>query len=1028
MIKQLLFTVTLTLLVTLSFANGLPKEDYPVTNPYKAIFANNYATYIATIPVGMLEAVAFSQTHFTHLTHASNASESCINIPNAYGVMGLIADGKSYFRNNLSLIAALSGISENEIINNPAKNIEAYAAAYNSLAEQNNVTANSPIKSHIDILIALSELPLTTDIQNDFAINAHLYNILNFINNYTNYTDVFVAKPNTINLHDVFGDNYSVLSSSKVTIDHEKIYNENNGATYRPSNITQTNTIYSADYAAALWSAAGSCNYSSRSGTTITALAIHTVQGSYAGCISWFKNCSASASAHYVIRSSDGQVTQMVLESAKAWHVASENPYAVGIEHEGYIAQPSYYTVAMYTSSADLSRDICTSNSIDPLKTYYGAGCSGTTAQCGLGTCTKVKGHQMFPNQTHNDPGVNWNWFKFYNLINNTYTPTTINTATGTITDNGGAGTNYGDDERKIIKIAPSGATSITLTFTQFSFESGYDYLIIYDGATTSAPVIGKYTGTSSPGTVTSSGGTMLVEYRTDCATTAAGFVANYTTNGSVINTSDVIPPTTAIALTDNWVTTNFTASYNDSDNVAVEKSFYQVSDYNGTEWRSNNTHGFYNDNFDGSTINAEWTKKTGTWTIAGNVLEQTDESLSNTNIYTPLTQNLSNRYLYHWSGNMSGAGTNRRSGFHYFVDAPDSLNRGNSYFIWFRLDDQKIQIYKTQNNVFGSPVLDSTYNFTANTWYDFKVIYDRITGRHIVYINNVPACDYTDPTPITNGQYISWRSGNCNYKINNLRVYRSRFPSTPISVGAATTNMMRYQNPSPTTPAGRIRSLANDAVGNISAADVQDVNVDWTAPPAAPVNDGVGADIDTTFENGKLSFNFPTLTDPNSGVSKYTYAIGTTPGGSDVYTWTDSVGGATKTITGIFVVNNTIYYASVTATNAVGMTSVVNTSDGQLYLGVTKLNSALTSNQKIIVWPNPVTKTDKISININSTISEKVTLEIVTELGQIIKTTQLLLSTGENNVSIDNGLAQGIYTLKITSKNNAVIQKLIVQ
>ncbi|MEQ1916627.1 MAG: N-acetylmuramoyl-L-alanine amidase, partial [Gallionella sp.] len=341
MIKQLLFTVTLTLLVTLSFANGLPKEDYPVTNPYKGVFANNYATYSATIPVGMLEAVAFSQTHFTHITHASNVSESCINIPNAYGVMGLIADGKSYFRNNLSLIAALSGISENEIINSPAKNIEAYAAAYNSLAEQNNVTANSPIKSHIDILIALSELPLTTDIQNDFAINAHLYNILNFINNYANYTDVFVAKPNTINLHDVFGENYSILSSSKVTIDHEKIYNENNGTTYRSSNIAQTNTIYSADYAAALWSAAGSCNYSSRSGTAITALAIHTVQGSYAGCISWFTNCSASASAHYVIRSSDGQVTQMVLESAKAWHVASENPYAVGIEHEGYIAQPS---------------------------------------------------------------------------------------------------------------------------------------------------------------------------------------------------------------------------------------------------------------------------------------------------------------------------------------------------------------------------------------------------------------------------------------------------------------------------------------------------------------------------------------------------------------------------------------------------------------------------------------------------------------------------------------------------------------
>ncbi|MBC7411380.1 MAG: N-acetylmuramoyl-L-alanine amidase [Bacteroidia bacterium] len=1024
MIKKILLTSAFVLYILLSFANGLPKEDYPLTNPYKVIFVNNYATYKATIPLGILEAVAFSQTHFTHLTHSSSTSSSCINIPNSYGVMGLIADGKSYFRNNLSLIAVLSGISESEIINSPAKNIEAYAAAYNSLAVQNNVNANSPIKSHIDILIALSELPLNSDIQNDFALNAHLYNILNFINNYANYSTLFAAKPNAVNLHDVFGDNYTLLSSSKVTIDHEKIYTNNTN--YRFSNINQNNTAYSIDYGPALWNPT-TCNKSSRNGTAITALAIHTVQGSYAGCISWFKNCTANASAHYVIRSSDGQVTQMVLESVKAFHIGSENPYTIGIEHEGYVTQASYYTTAMYNSSADLSIDICTSNSIDPLKTYYGAGCTGSTAQCGLGACTKVKGHQMFPSQTHNDPGVNWNWFKFYNLINKTYTPTIVNTATGSITDGGGASNNYSDDERKLIKIAPSGATNVTLTFTQFGLENGYDYLIIYDGGTLTSPVIGKYTGTSSPGTVTSSGGTMLVEYRTDCAITDVGFVASYTSSGSIVNSSDVIPPVTTVVLNDNWVAANFTANYIDTDNVVVEKSYYQVSDFNGTEWRSNNAKGFYNDNFDGSTINAEWTKKVGTWTITGNVLEQTDQSLPNTNIYTPLTQNLSNRYLYHWSGNMSGTGTNRRSGFHYFVDSPDSTNRGNSYFIWFRLDDKKIQIYKTQNNVFGAPVLDSTYNFTANTWYDFKVIYDRITGRHIVYINNVPACDYTDPTPLTNGQYISWRSGNCNYKINNLRVYRSRFSSTPISVGPATTNMIRYQNASPTTPAGRIRSIANDAVGNISAVDLQDVNVDWTAPLAATVEDGLGADIDTTFDNGKLSFNFPTLTDVNSGIINYSYAIGTTPGGSDVYTWTDSISGAPKTITGISTVNNTIYYASVIGTNAAGTPSVINTSDGQLYLEPTKLNSIIVSNQKVIVWPNPINKNEKINVSIKSLANEKATIEIINELGQLIKTISTPLLIGENNLSLDNGFTQGNYTLKINTKDNILIQKIII-
>lgn len=1027
--KQLLLIIFLVTLLTVKVFANSANEDNPITNPYKNLFANSYAKYSATIPAGILEAVAFSQTHFTHITHSTNISESCIGIPNAYGVMGLVANGESYFRNNLALVASLSGITEEEIISSPTKNIEAYASAYNELALQNNITTNTDIKQHIDILVALSELPLTSDIQNDFALNSHLYTILNFITNYANYPHLFASKPLTINLQNVFGSNYNVLSASKITVTHESVYNTNNGNSYRATNIGQNNTILSTDYAPALWSAAASCNQSSRSGTAITALAIHTVQGSYAGCISWFKNCSASASAHYVVRSSDGQVTQMVLESGKAWHIGSQNPYTIGIEHEGYIAQASWYTTNMYVSSADLTRDICTSNSIDPLKTYYGAGCSGTTQQCAVSACTKVKGHQMFPSQTHNDPGVNWNWFKYYNLINDPYTTSNITTATGTITDAAGSSANYSNDERTLIKIAPTGATNITLTFTQFGFENGFDYLIIYDGATTASPLIGKYTGTSSPGTVTSSGGVMLVEYRTDCATTDVGFIANYTTNGQVINTNDVIPPTTSIVLTNAWVDANFTANYNDSDNVTVEKSYFQVSDFNGTEWRANNTQGFYNDNFDGSSINTEWTQKTGAWTIAGNVLEQTDEALSNTNIYTPLTQNLSNRYLYHWSGNMSGTGTSRRSGFHYFVDDPNATNRGNSYFIWFRLDDKKIQIYKTVNDVFGSPVLDSAYNFTANTWYDFKVIYDRITGRHVVYINNTPACDYVDPNPLTTGQYISWRSGNCNYKINNLRVYRSRAASTPIFVGPTASDMIRFQNPSPTTPAGRIRSIANDAVGNISAIDAQDVNVDWTAPPAATVNDGITTnDIDTTFDNGQLSFNFPTLTDPNSGISKYSYAIGTTPGGSDTYTWTDSIGGDTKTITGIYIVNNTIYYASVTATNAVGMTSVVNTSDGQLYLGITKVHPLLASTNELLVWPNPANKTDKINIRLTSTISQRATIQLVTEQGQIIKTITPQINVGENNLTFDNTLLQGIYLLKINTNNSNTVHKIVIQ
>ncbi|CAM5259886.1 hypothetical protein SBADM41S_08153 [Streptomyces badius] len=40
-------------------------------------------------------------------------------------------------------------------------------------------------------------------------------------------------------------------------------------------------------------------------------------------------------SAHYVIRSSDGEVTQTVRDKATAWHARSANASSVGIEHEG---------------------------------------------------------------------------------------------------------------------------------------------------------------------------------------------------------------------------------------------------------------------------------------------------------------------------------------------------------------------------------------------------------------------------------------------------------------------------------------------------------------------------------------------------------------------------------------------------------------------------------------------------------------------------------------------------------------------
>src|SRR5438128_7268908 len=66
-------------------------------------------------------------------------------------------------------------------------------------------------------------------------------------------------------------------------------------------------------------------NYSPGGITTVQYVVVHTMQGSYAGSISWFQNPVAEVSAHFCVRSDDGEITQMVHLADKAWHVGNSN-------------------------------------------------------------------------------------------------------------------------------------------------------------------------------------------------------------------------------------------------------------------------------------------------------------------------------------------------------------------------------------------------------------------------------------------------------------------------------------------------------------------------------------------------------------------------------------------------------------------------------------------------------------------------------------------------------------------------------
>jgi N-acetyl-anhydromuramyl-L-alanine amidase AmpD len=88
----------------------------------------------------------------------------------------------------------------------------------------------------------------------------------------------------------------------------------------------------------------------------IDTIILHVTQGSFAGTISWFSSPKSGVCTHYTIRASDGFIAQSVREKDIARHAGnwSYNQTSIGIEHEGYVENPTSFTEAMYLSSAKL--------------------------------------------------------------------------------------------------------------------------------------------------------------------------------------------------------------------------------------------------------------------------------------------------------------------------------------------------------------------------------------------------------------------------------------------------------------------------------------------------------------------------------------------------------------------------------------------------------------------------------------------------------------------------------------------------
>jgi len=361
------------------------------------LFIEAYKLY-PNLPAGILESIAYSASRWQHRLPSTSPTNLQIHDarPQAIGLFGLYNINEFGFKNTLALVANNHKITSTEMLASTELYINATAHYLSTKITQQKILSSS-IEYYKKIIASVS------GIQNDKAITRYAQQSFIY--------DVFLALDSGIQKNGIYVPQQAITWKSvfnKAQLQQLKsakmiLTGNNQTIAIKPAEV---------DYPSALWVATP--NQSSRKGADITHIVIHTTQGSYASSITWLANSQAQASAHYVIRSSDGQITQMVRDVDKAWHARSANPYTIGIEHEGFVDNPDWYTDAMYNASADLTKYKCANHPVDCTKGY--AGRSSDTVVV-LDTGITVKGHQHYTGQNHTDPGINWDWPRYFALI-----------------------------------------------------------------------------------------------------------------------------------------------------------------------------------------------------------------------------------------------------------------------------------------------------------------------------------------------------------------------------------------------------------------------------------------------------------------------------------------------------------------------------------------------------------------------------------------------------------------------------------
>ena len=166
------------------------------------------------------------------------------------------------------------------------------------------------------------------------------------------------------------------------------------------------------DFPSAMWRPSPNFDQRAADSTGVPHIVIiHTCESNYPSCWSWLDNPASQVSAHYVVNEDGSEISQLVLERNRAWHIAAlydcglnrrhdcwlngvqSNHFTVGIEHAGFASQDSFPR-AQLERSAELVCDITRDRAI-PRDWQH------------------IVGHGQLQPVDRTDPGPHWPWIAF---------------------------------------------------------------------------------------------------------------------------------------------------------------------------------------------------------------------------------------------------------------------------------------------------------------------------------------------------------------------------------------------------------------------------------------------------------------------------------------------------------------------------------------------------------------------------------------------------------------------------------------